>query len=75
MEVWSIEEQAEADNVQAEGDETLINEVINDFLNSFDEVDRMLAQQPRSPIQVCNVTEVVKPGTSRYFLRSSKHKK
>lgn len=74
MEVRSKEEQSEGNKSQAEWEETLINEVINDFLNSFDEVDVMLAQQAGIPTRACNVKNDFEPGARRYFLRSSKNK-
>lgn len=57
MEVGNKEEQSEGNKSQAEWEETLINEVINDFLNSFDEVEVMLAQQAGIPTRACNVNK------------------
>ena len=74
MEVFSIEAQSEG-NEQAGWEENLINEVINDFLNSFDEVDVVLAQQAGLLTRACSVKNDAEPGARGYFLRSSKKNK
>ena len=67
-----ITEQSKENESQVQWEDALINEVINDFLKSIDEVDVMLAQEDFLN-RAHNIKEA-QSRTPRYSLRSSKKK-
>ena len=65
-----ITEQSKENESQVQWEDALINEVINDFLKSIDEVDVMLAQEDFLN-RAHNIKEA-QSRTPRYSLRNSK---